>query len=168
MAMYLLDAQIKCLSQIFGFDVEQRGLPPVTYQNLAIFFEQLSCELPQGFLLTGVGCEGYFEWQGRYETALVEAGNYDRMKLRKGAYSDAFTFVRCERINQRNGVIAKVCRITDSKIFKIPLVDLEAYDSHTHAALLIESYARWYRSQASVTNDEICLDRFEPMAEALA
>ena len=153
MAMFLLDAQTKCLNQIFSIDVEQCGLPAVTYRNLTVFFEYILNELPAGLLLTGVGCEGYFGWQNHYEVGLADDGNYECLKMQKGAYSDAFTFMRLERISQGHGIVAKVKRIADNKVFKIPLVDLEAYDSHSHAARLIETYARWYRSQATITSD---------------
>ena len=153
MTMFLLDAQTKYLNQIFATDIEQGGLPAVTHSNLMIFFERLMDDLPLGLLLTGSACEGYFNWQRRYEVGLADDANYERLKKQKGAYSDAFVFKRCDRINMQQGILVRVERITDKKMFRIPLVDLEAYDSHSHAARMIETYTHWYRSQESAIND---------------
>ena len=73
------------------------------------------------------------------------ATEYAELKKTQPSYTDIFTFMSFDdQIDDKDGLMVKVKRISDNKQFVLPLADLKVTDSGSPNHELIHDYAVWY------------------------
>jgi hypothetical protein len=70
-------------------------------------------------LLTGIED---FSWEEPYVLGIFDQDEYDILKIKRASYTDHFKLIRLEdRIDDLHGILVKIRRIVDKKLFFLPL-----------------------------------------------
>jgi hypothetical protein len=91
----------------------------VSKENLDRFYNYLSKNLTYPCLLTGMED---FSWEEPYVLGIFDQDEYDILKIKRASYTDHFKLIRLEdRIDDLHGILVKIRRIVDKKLFFLPL-----------------------------------------------
>ena len=113
----------------------------VTEENQNKFYDYLSEHINYPCILTGTED---FSWEEPYVFGVFDQEEYERLKKKRASYTDHFKLVRLEDIiDDIRGILVKVKRIGDRKIFVLPLWDLETVDRKDKNHQLIDDYSSW-------------------------
>ena len=94
--------------------------------------------------MTGREDLGYFGWEERFFWGNGSEKEHQSMKKNMASCDDKFHFIRLVDWDESLGVMAEVKRITDKKLFAIPLVDLVVFQEKLNEFQLIEDYSSWF------------------------
>lgn len=75
---------------------------------------------------------------------IYDEEEYEKLKKNKPSYTDKYILIELLKIiNELYGMMARVKRISDSKIFDLPLWDLETADPQDPNSGLLAAYSFW-------------------------
>lgn len=86
-----------------------------------------------------------FHWEEIYVFGGGDKKEYAELKKTQPSYTDSFTFMSFDnQIDDKDGLMVKVKRLTDRMQFVLPLADLKVMDKTSSNNELINDYAVWY------------------------
>jgi len=113
----------------------------VTESNLQKYYNYLKDNLKLSCVLTGMED---FEWEEPYLIGGWSKAEYEKKKLIKPSFTDHFELVDfISKIDDWKGIIVKVKRLSDDKVFELPLWDLKIIDKDSSDYLLVSDYSSW-------------------------
>jgi hypothetical protein len=128
------------------FEIEEDEyveLPESSMEMLAIYHNFLFEKIPVGLKMKGREDLGYFAWEERFSWG-GDPKEYAVLTEQFASFNDRFHFVRLVSFSEDLGLMAEVKRISDQKIFQIPLVDLKGCTRKTIEHQLVEDYSSWF------------------------
>lgn len=129
----------------FDFDEgEYIELPEASLETLTRYHKFLADKLPAKLKMTGREDLGYFAWEERFSFDGGSSKEYKALKKQYASCDDKFEFVGLDLLSEEFGLIAKVKRMSDQKIFMIPLVDLVTFKEKRKERQLVDDYSSWF------------------------
>lgn len=119
-------------------------LPETSLEMLTRYYHFLLDKLPAGLKMTGREDLGYFAWEECFIWGDVNDEEYEALKKQYTSCDDQFEFIRLSSLSEEFGLTAEVKRISDQKIFLIPLVDLDGCKKKTGEHQLVSDYSSWF------------------------
>lgn len=133
---YSYDEEVKRINEILKTDDTS-----VNETNLQQYFVFLKEKIIHPCILTGMED---FEWEEPYLLGGWSKKEYEKLKKTNPSYTDEFEFLSLiEEYDDWKGIYVKVKRLSDKKIFNIPLWDLKVVDRKDSNYLLISDYSSW-------------------------
>ena len=129
--------------QPLGADEDEFEPPEASLDMIERYHDFLIPKLPVGLRLTGREDMGYFGWEERFIWGAGNPDDYERLKRERGSYKDKFLFLKLDEYDEEVGILVKVRRINDKKLFTIPLADLDTCTEKCKEHRLIDDYATW-------------------------
>lgn len=113
----------------------------VNEKNLQQFFNYLKEKIKIPCILTGM--EG-FDWEEPYLLGGWSKKEYEKLKKTNPSYTDTFEFLSLiDEYDDWKGIYASVKRLSDNKLFNIPLWDLKVVDKKNSNYLIISDFSSW-------------------------
>ncbi|ERT04784.1 calcium binding family protein [Lyngbya aestuarii BL J] len=110
--------------------------------NLNRYLQYLQKNIQKPCYLTG---SEEFLWEEDYLFGEGSQKKYEKLKKTQPSYTDVFTLVKfSETLSDVDGLLAEVQRVSDQKMFVLPLADLEVTDENSPNYKLIEDYLMWF------------------------
>jgi hypothetical protein len=131
------EEQEKRIANIFG----SKDVPIVNRKTLRIFHDYLKKNLESPCLLTGIED---FPWEERFVFGFGNKDEYERLKETHPSYTDSFELLNIDQVDPDRGILAVVQRISDNKVFSLPLADLEARGRDSKNYQLLDDYSVWF------------------------
>lgn len=114
----------------------------VSYQSLTAYRTHIQNSIEFPCDVTG---REDFPWEEIYIYGSGDKDEYAELKKSQPSYTDIYTFMSFDnQIDDKNGLMVKVKRLSDSKPFVLPLADLKVTDSTSSNHELVHDYAVWY------------------------
>jgi|GEM_PF-589475 len=147
-----VDDKINTLNKQFGYINSEEQHQQITQipkskdlsvskKNLDKFYNYLSKHIKYPCLLTGMED---FSWEEPYVHGIFDQKEYEILKKKRASYTDHFKLIRLEdRIDDLQGILVKVQRIGDRKLFGLPLWDLKTVDRKDQNHHIIDNYCHW-------------------------
>ena len=131
------DEQDKRIQQIIGkHNMEVSEESPLKYMDYLKENIDFPCQL--------TGIED-FRWEEYYVLGPGSTKEYEKLKKERPSYTDVFNLISFEdELDENNGILVKVQRLSDKKIFILPLEDLESTDKNSKNYQLLNDYSVWY------------------------
>ena len=86
-----------------------------------------------------------FRWEEIYIFGGGDKDEYTELKKTRPSYTDTYTFMSFDdQIEDMDGLMVKVKRLSDRKQFILPLADLKVTDKTSPNHELIHDYVVWY------------------------
>lgn len=127
----------KRIASIFGTE----EVPDVTGVTLQTYRGYLVEHLDQGLKLTG---RGDFPWEERYVLGHVDSEEYEELKKDNPSYKDFFELLEIIKQDEpEDDLLARVRRLSDSKIFDVGLSWLMTVDEKSSNFQLLDDFATW-------------------------
>jgi hypothetical protein len=109
--------------------------------NLKTYFKYLKSKVSNHCILTGTED---FPWEEPYLFGDWDNDEYEKLKITQPSYTDHYKLVNfIDKFAGRQGIIVKVERLSDKKVFELPLWDLEVVDNNAPEYILISDYSSW-------------------------
>lgn len=116
--------------------------PEVTRKTLAVYRVYLLQHLTLPCRVTG---REDFPWEERFVFGYGNKREYEQLKKTKPSYEDHFDLLGFEDDpDENNGLLAKICRISDKKVFVIGLDWLDTVTKESPEHELLDDYTTWY------------------------
>ena len=112
----------------------------VNEENHDRFYDFLYDHFKYPCILTGAED---FSWEEPYLFGVFDEQEYEKLKKMRASYTDHFKLKRFESIDDLLGILVKVKRIGDNKVFILPLWDLKTADKEDQNHQLIDDYSFW-------------------------
>ena len=136
--MNALDRQLKRIGQVFG----KEEPPEVKEKTLKIFLKHLKQNVEFPCMLTG---SEDFEWEEFYILGPGSKKEHERLKKTNASYLDTFELIDFEYDPSGDeGIHAQVRRLSDKKIFILPLDYLKVKPRKSKNFDLINDYGVWF------------------------
>lgn len=114
----------------------------VSYKSLTAYRIHIQNSIEFPCELTG---REDFQWEEIYLYGSGDKNEYAELKKSQPSYTDIYTFMAFDdQIEDKNGLMVKVKRLSDSKVFVLPLADLKVTDKTSANHELVHDYAVWY------------------------
>ncbi|HEY9810162.1 MAG TPA: hypothetical protein V6D13_12605 [Halomicronema sp.] len=113
----------------------------VTKQKLENYLKYLDSNLEKPFHLTS---REEFLWEEEYLYGGSSKKEYEKLKKTLPCYTDTFKFLAFEKTDEDGGILVNVQRVTDKKVFTMPLCDLQTTLDTSPNHQLIEDYSVWF------------------------
>lgn len=113
----------------------------VTLEKLETYQSYLLENLDFSTVITGIED---FSWEERYVFGYGDKDEYKRLKKTRPSYRDLYKIMKFEEFDEFVGLIVKVKRLSDRKIFELPLADLKANDKKSEAYQFLDDYSVWF------------------------
>lgn len=114
----------------------------VSYESLVAYRSYIQGNIVFPCELTG---REDFRWEEIYVFGPGDKNEYAELKKTQPSYTDTYTFMSFDdQIDDKDGLMVKVKRISDNKQFVLPLADLKVIDNNSPNHQLIHDYAVWY------------------------
>jgi hypothetical protein len=130
------------------FEIEEDGdfvdLPEVSLEMLTRYQNFLLNKLPAGLNMTGQEPLGYFAWEERFAWGHGDEKDYKSLREKYASCKDKFKFIRLKSLSEEFGLIAELKRMSDKKLFVIPLSDLKVSKLKPREHQLVEDYVYWF------------------------
>ena len=86
-----------------------------------------------------------FRWEEIYVFGVGDQDEYAELKKTQPSYTDTYTYMSFDdQIEDMDGLMVKVKRISDRRQFVLPLADLKVINKTSPNHELIHDYAVWY------------------------
>jgi len=86
-----------------------------------------------------------FRWEEFYILGPGDKKEYEELKKTRPSYQDVYKFISFDdQIEDMEGLMVKVKRISDRKQFVLPLADMKATDKKSPNYQLQDDYAVWF------------------------
>lgn len=113
----------------------------VTEETQNKFYKYLLEHIKYPCIVTGTED---FSWEEPYVLGIFDDKEYQELKKTKPSYTDRYYLKGPVKIiDDLYGIIAKVRRISDNRLFELPLWDLKTADKQDSNASLLEAYSFW-------------------------
>jgi len=113
----------------------------VNDENLLKYLDYLKVNLKIPCILTG---SEDFDWEEPYILGGWNKKEYEKLKKTNPSYTDDFEFIKLEEeYDDWKGIHANVKRISDKKVFAIPLWDLKVIDKKDSNFQIVSDYSSW-------------------------
>lgn len=137
------DKQSDRILELLGVKDEKEAL--ATKQNLAIYLQYLKSNLKLPCKVTGIEDLGCFGWEEYYTIGPGEKNEYEKLKKENPSFRDEYDLLKIhDEIDEAAGILVKVKRISDSKEFTLPLVDLKAVETESKNSQILDDYSVWH------------------------
>lgn len=114
----------------------------VSYQSLTAYRTHIQNSIEFPCDVTG---REDFPWEEIYIYGSGDKNEYAELKKSQPSYTDIYTFMSFDnQIDDKNGLMVKVKRLSDSKPFVLPLADLKVTEKTSSNHELVHDYAVWY------------------------
>jgi hypothetical protein len=132
-----LDEQDKRIEQILGqFDIEVSEESSLKYMDYLKQNIEFPCQL--------TGIED-FPWEEYYVVGPGNKKEYEKLKKKQPSFTDIFSLISFENdLDENNGVLVEVERLSDKNKFILPLADLESTDEESKNYQLLDDYSVWF------------------------
>ncbi len=132
-----LDEQDKRIEQILGrFDMDVSEESSLKYMHYLKQNIEFPCQL--------TGIED-FPWEEYYVFGPGSKKEYEKLKKKQPSYTDTFNLISFENdLDENNGILVKVDRLSDKKKFLLPLADLKSTDEESKNYQLLDDYSVWF------------------------
>lgn len=132
-----LDDQDKRIEQILGkFDMD------VSEESVSKYMEFLEKNIEHPCHLTGIED---FPWEEYYILGPGKKKEYEKLKKKQPSYTDIFDLTGFEDdLDENNGILVKVKRLSDNKKFILPLADLKATEEESKNFELLDDFSVWF------------------------
>ena len=131
------EAQETRIEQILGEDYLN-----VSDESLEMYRSYLQKNIVIPCELTGIED---FRWEEFYILGPGDKKEYEEFKKTRPSYQDVYTFISFDdQIEDMEGLMVKVKRISDRQHFVLPLADLKATAKKSPNYQLIHDYAVWH------------------------
>jgi len=138
---YNLEEHEKRICSIF----KTNKTPKVNGRSLSTYKNYLKININHPCHVTGIEDMGCFGWEEPYALGLWDENEYKEMKKTQASYTDVYDLIRFnDKIDRELGIMVRVKRLSDSKIFTLPLSDLEANDEKSKNYELLNDYSVWF------------------------
>ena len=135
-AKYSCDEEEERISEILNTDDAT-----VNEENLDTYYMYLNENLKTPCILTG---SEDFDWEEPYILGGWSKKEYEILKKTKPSYTDEFEFLKLvEGYDDWKGIYASVKRLSDNKIFNIPLWDLKVVDANDSNFMIVSDHSSW-------------------------
>ena len=135
-AMYSCEEEEKRISEIL--DSQETF---VTESNMQKYHSYLKDKLQISCVLTGMED---FDWEEPYLIGGLSKSEYEKEKITNPSYTDHFELVEfVDKIDDWKGILVKVKRLSDRKVFDLPLWDLKILDKDSSDYLFVSDYSSW-------------------------
>ena len=131
------DEQEKRIAKILG----SKAVPSVNRKTLRKFQDHLKKNLVLPCSLTGIDD---FPWEERFVFGFGSKAEYERLKKTRPSYTDTFELLNIDEVDPDDGIVAVVKRVSDKKIFALPLADLEDTVKESKNYQLLDDYSVWF------------------------
>lgn len=116
----------------------------VNWLNLQKYLAYLNKSIHKPCILTG---NQEFEWEEYYIFGPGTKKQHQKQRQTKASYIDRFKLINLiKEISESQGIMAEVERLSDKKIFIIPLYQLEEAEPTTANYELIDNYVTWFEN----------------------
>lgn len=132
-----LDKQERRMARILG----SKSVPSVNKKTLKTYRDHLKGNLKFPCYLTGIED---FPWEERYVFGFGSKAEYKELKKTQPSYTDTFELLGLDEIDVDDGILADVKRVSDKKVFTLPLADLEATEEESKNYQLLHDYSVWF------------------------
>jgi len=133
---YSIDDQERRISKLL-----QTSDETVDMKNLGVYIKFLRANFPKSYLLTGAEC---FAWEEPYLFGYMTEAEYEKEKKTKPVSEDVFKFISFDdEYYDEKGIMTKIKRESDNKIFHIAFWDLVAIDEEETENFIISDYSYW-------------------------
>jgi hypothetical protein len=114
----------------------------VSYESLELYRAYLQKNISFPCDLTG---REDFLWEEFYVFGPGDKNEYAELKKTKPSYTDTYTFMSFDdQVEDKDGLMIKVKRLSDHNQFVLPLADLKVIDKTSHNHQLVHDYAVWF------------------------
>ncbi|HBG04404.1 MAG TPA: hypothetical protein DDY22_02335 [Geobacter sp.] len=114
----------------------------VSYQSLTAYRTHIQNSIEFPCDVTG---REDFPWEEIYIYGSGDKNEYAELKKSQPSYTDIYTFMSFDnQIDDKNGLMVKVKRLSDSKEFVLPLADLKVTGTTSSNHELVHDYAVWF------------------------
>lgn len=114
----------------------------VSYQSLTVYRTHIQNSIEFPCDVTG---REDFPWEEIYIYGSGDKNEYAELKKSQPSYTDIYTFMSFDnQIDDKNGLMVKVKRLSDSKPFVLPLADLKVTGTTSSNHELVHDYAVWF------------------------
>jgi hypothetical protein len=115
--------------------------PEATMEMLSKYHEFLLPLLKNGLELTGMEM---FPWEEKFYFGYGSEKEHASIRKNKCSSKDKVTFMKFLDFNESEGLLVEVKRVSDGKIFILPLGDLEVCRKRSKEHQLVEDYSVWF------------------------
>ncbi len=116
--------------------------PRVSDEILSKYQDYLGGNLIKPCRLTGIED---FAWEEVYILGIGDDQEYNELKKIRPSYTDEFDFIGFEDpFDVNEGLFVRVRRVSDKKLFPLPLAELEAIDESSGNYQLLRDYTVWF------------------------
>lgn len=117
--------------------------PAASIEIIEKYLNFLEPYLEPNLRLQAIESMGYFSWEERYIWSKNSSLKKEHKKLMQeyASVSDFLKLVSVHGIDEQTGILVKVRRPKDKKLFVIPLSDLKTVEKDSLVAQFIEDYA---------------------------
>ncbi len=113
----------------------------VSYKSLELYLKYLQENIIKPCELTGIED---FRWEEYYLMGPGDKLEYEELKKTRPSYRDVFTYMSFDdQIEELEGLMVRVKRVSDRKQFVLPLADLKVTNKESPNYQLINAYAIW-------------------------
>ena len=114
----------------------------VSDESLKMYRSYLQENIVNPCELTGIED---FRWEEFYILGPGDKKEYEELKKTRPSYQDVYKFISFDdQIEDMEGLMVKVKRISDCKQFVLPLADMKATDKKSPNYQFLDDYAVWF------------------------
>jgi len=114
----------------------------VTSKTLNRYLKYLKEKIEMPCYLTGAE---EFIWEEEYLYGDGNAKDYEKLKKTNPSYTDIFSLEQFQGgVDEMDGIIVDVKRVSDHRQFALPLAELEVSDEDSANYTLVEDYLTWF------------------------
>jgi hypothetical protein len=114
---------------------------PVTEETQNKFYKYFQEHIKYPCIVTGTED---FSWEEPYVLGVFDDREYQQLKKTKPSYTDKYYLKEPVRIiDELYGIIFRVKRISDNRLFELPLWDLKTADKQDSNTSLLKAYSFW-------------------------
>lgn len=137
-----IDAQYSCEEEEKRiYEILKKDDVSVNYENLSRYYNYLKINLKTPCILTGMED---FDWEEPYLIGGWSAKEYEKLKKTNPSYTDKFEFIKLvEEYDDWKGIYVSVKRISDNKVFSIPLWDLKVLNKENSNFQIVSDFSSW-------------------------
>ena len=135
--MYEYDEQDKRILKVFN----KKEIPAVDRNTLKLYYKYIQDNIKLPCELTGI--EDFY-WEEYYILGPGSKKEYEKLKKTQPSYSDKYELLSFTEIDEDHGIFVNVKRISDDKIFTLPLADLESTEKKSKNYVLLNDYSVWF------------------------
>jgi len=121
------------------FDEDE--IPSVELKSLEVYLIFLRDNIEMPCELTGIED---FNWEEFYIIGPGDKKEYEKLKKNRPSYSDKYDLLSFGEFDEDYGIFVNLKRISDDKIFSLPLADLKSTEKKSKNYQILDDYSVWF------------------------